>query len=348
MGKRVKKYVTMALAGVMTLSIVGCDLVERTEESKGKTVLAKIGKKKITKDDLDKEIQTYLDQYKEQYGDDFETNESLKDTLKTMRQQKLDQLVTNEVLMQNKDKLGVNPTDEELQSELDERISYYKDSCGSDDEYKEFLKSYGYDEDSFAEMMKEGIVLEKIYEAMFNDLEVSDEEIETYYNDNKDQYVSKPGADVTHLLFQPEKDEQGNVVAGGDEAAKALADKAREQAVSGKSLQDLAMSDEFKDRCKYEDLGRVDFENSGMVQEFEDAFKVLPANQVSEVVKTNFGYHIIINTNVYTTEETKELNDDLKEEIKSTILNQKEHDEFDTRLQKMKDEIGVEVYEDRL
>ncbi len=348
MGKRVKKYVTMALAGVMTLSIVGCDLVERTEESKGKTVLAKIGKKKITKDDLDKEIQTYLDQYKEQYGDDFETNESLKDTLKTMRQQKLDQLVTNEVLMQNKDKLGVNPTDEELQSELDERISYYKDSCGSDDEYKEFLKSYGYDEDSFAEMMKEGIILEKIYEAMFDDLEVSDEEIETYYNDNKDQYVSKPGADVTHLLFQPEKDEQGNVVAGGDEAAKTLADKAREQALSGKSLQDLAMSDEFKDRCKYEDLGRVDFENSGMVQEFEDAFKVLPANQVSEVVKTNFGYHIIINTNVYTTEETKELNDDLKEEIKSTILNQKEQDEFDTRLQKMKDEIGVEVYEDRL
>ena len=85
-----------------------------------------------------------------------------------------------------------------------------------------------------------------------------------------------------------------------------------------------------------------------MVQEFEDAFKVLPANQVSEVVKTNFGYHIIINTNVYTTEETKELNDDLKEEIQSTILNQKEQDEFDTRLQKMKDEIGVEVYEDRL
>ena len=348
MGKRVKKYVTMALAGVMTLSIVGCDLVERTEESKGKTVLAKIGKKKITKDDLDKEIQTYLDQYKEQYGDDFETNESLKDTLKTMRQQKLDQLVTNEVLMQNKDKLGVNPTDEELQSELDERISYYKDSCGSDDEYKEFLKSYGYDEDSFAEMMKEGIILEKIYEAMFDDLEVSDEEIETYYNDNKDQYVSKPGADVTHLLFQPEKDEQGNVVAGGEEAAKALADKAREKAVAGTSLKDLSTSDEFKDKCKYEDLGRVAFENSGMVQEFEDAFKVLPANQVSEVVKTSFGYHIIYNTAVYQTEEQQPLDDKLKEDIKATLLNQKQQEEYDSKIEELKEKVKAKVYEDRL
>ncbi|MBE6050091.1 MAG: hypothetical protein E7214_05340 [Clostridium sp.] len=348
MGKRVRKYVTIALASVMALSVVGCDLVERTEESKGKTVLAKIGKKKITKDDLDKELKTYLDQYKEQYGDDFETNDSLKDNLKQMRKQKLDQLVTNEVLMQSKESLDVNPSEDEVNTELDERISHYKESCGSDDEYVKFIESYGYDEDSFEKMMKEGIVLEKVYEALFKDIEVSDDEVEKYYNDNKDQYVAKPGADVTHLLFQPEKDSSGNVVAGGDEAAKALADKAREQAAAGKSLQDLAMADEFKDKCKFEDLGRVNFENSGMVKEFEDAFKVLPAKQVSEVVKTSFGYHIIINNNVYTTEEIKPLNDDLKEEIKSNVLNQKQQDEYEPRIQKLKDDIGVEVYEDKL
>ena len=183
---------------------------------------------------------------------------------------------------------------------------------------------------------------------MFSDLEVTDDEIETYYNDNKDQYISKPGADVTHLLFQPEKDEQGNVVAGGEEAAKALADKAREKAVAGTSLKDLSTSDEFKDKCKYEELGRVAFENSGMVQEFEDAFKVLPANQVSEVVKTSFGYHIIYNTAVYQTEEQQPLDDKLKEDIKATLLNQKQQEEYDSKIEELKEKVKAKVYEDRL
>ena len=348
MRKRIGKYITMGLAGVMLLSCAGCNMVERTEESKGKTVLAKIGDKKITKDDVDEALKSYLDQYKQQYGDDFESNESLKDTLKNMRKQELQMLVENEVLMQSKDDLGVNPTDEEIQKEVDEKLDQCKQSFSTDDEYNTALEQAGYTEDSFVDMLKERCLINKIIEAMFSDLEVTDDEIETYYNDNKDQYISKPGADVTHLLFQPEKDEQGNVVAGGEEAAKALADKAREKAVAGTSLKDLSTSDEFKDKCKYEDLGRVAFENSGMVQEFEDAFKVLPANQVSEVVKTSFGYHIIYNTAVYQTEEQQPLDDKLKEDIKATLLNQKQQEEYDSKIEELKEKVKAKVYEDRL
>jgi len=342
------KYITMGLASVMVLSAVGCNMVERTEESKGKTVLAKIGDKKITRDDVDEGLKSYLEQYKQQYGDDFESNASLKDTLKNMRKQQLQMLVENEVLMQSKDDLGVNPSEEEIQKEADDKLEECKKNFKSDDEYQKALEQAGYTEDSFKDMLKERTVISKIIEALFSDLEVADDEIETYYNDNKDKYISKPGADVTHLLFQPEKDAQGNAAAGADEAAKALADKAREQAVAGKSLEDLSKSDEFKDKSKFEDLGRIPFENSGMVKEFEDAFKALPANQVSQVVKTSFGYHIILNKAVYQNQEQQPLDDKLKDEIKKTLLNQKQQEEYDKRIEDLKEKVKAKVYEDRL
>lgn len=346
--KRIKKYVTMALAGIMLFALTGCNMIERTEESKGKTVLAKVGDTKITRSDVDERLTAYLDQYREQYGDDFESNSSLTEALKTLRTRQLEALVDEEVLMQSKEEFGVNPTDEEVQTQVDERINYYKEMLGSDEQYVSFIESYGYTEESFIEYLKKQVVLGMVVDAMVADVEVTDEEIETYYNENIDNYKTKAGAHVTHLLFQPEKDDNGNVVEGGDEAALALAENARQLALSGKSLKEISESSEFADKSKYEDLDYVTFENSGMVQEFEDAFKVLPVNQVSEIVKTSYGYHIIVNTEVKSEDEVQPLDETLKETIKSTLLTKKQEEQYETKLEDAKKNLKVKTYENKL
>ena len=71
----IKKYMSVALAGIIAVSVAGCNIVERTPESIGKTVLAKVDGDKITKDDLDKEMKAVLEQYKSYYGDDLDTYE---------------------------------------------------------------------------------------------------------------------------------------------------------------------------------------------------------------------------------------------------------------------------------
>jgi len=346
--KRIKKYVTMALAGIMVFTLAGCSMIERTEESKGKTVLAKVGDTKITRSDVDERLKVYLEQYKQQYGDDFESNSSLKDALKNLRSQQLDAMIDEEVLNQSREDFGVNPTDEEIQAKVDERVNYFKEMAGSDEQYVSFLQSYGYTEESFVENLKKQALLGMVVDAMVADVEVTDEEIEQYYNDNIDKYTKKPGAHVTHLLFQPEKDANGNVVEGGDEVALALAEKARQEALAGKSLKDISESSEFSAKSKYEDLDYVTFENSGMVQEFEDAFKVLPANQVSEIVKTSYGYHIIVNTEVKSEEQVQPLDESLKETIKSTLLTQNQEKAYETKLEEAKEKIKVKKYENRL
>lgn len=346
--KKIKNLVSIALTGVMVFSLAGCNTIERTEESKQKTVLAKVGKKKIRRSDVDGALKTYLDYYKQSYGEDFESNESIKANLKSLRTQQLEGLVDQEVLLQSKDKFGVNPSDEELQSEVDERITYYKNALGSDESYEKFIEQYGYNDESFKEYLKTQAVLTMVVDAMTADVEVTDEDIEKEYNDNIDKYTTKAGADVTHILVPLEKDSNGNVVEGSDEKAKSEAEKIRQKALAGQSLEDISKSDEFKDSCKYEDLGRVSFENSGMVKEFEDAFKVLPAGKVSDVVKTSFGYHVIVNKAVYPKDEVKPLDDTLKEEIKSNLLYNKQKTSYDDKLKELKDNIKIKIYENRI
>lgn len=346
--KNIKRYVTMAVAGVMMLSFAGCNIVERTPETIQKTVYAKVGSTKITKADVDDSLKSYLDQYKQQYGDDFESNDQLKDTLKEMRTKALDSLIDNEVLMQSKETLGVNPTDDEIQEQVDERVNYYKNALGSDEQYQAFLENYGYDDDSFADFWKKQVVIQMIQDKILEGTEIPEEDIENYYNENLDTYKGKAGAEVTHLLFMPEKDESGNATEEADAKAKSLADSARAQAVAGKSLKELSESDEFKASAKYEELGRVAFENSGMVQEFEDAFKSLPVNQVSDVVKTSYGYHIIVNTATYADDEVTPLNDALKESIKGNLLNEKQQEVYESKLEELKENVKIKKYEDRL
>lgn len=346
--KKIKKLVSIALAGISVFLFSGCNMIERTDESIQKTVLAKVGDKKIRRSDVDKALKTYLDYYKQQYGDDFEENENLKEMLKSLRTQQLEGLVDQEVLLQSKSEFGVNPTDDEIQEEVNKRIDYYKEALGSDDQYKSFIESYGYDEESFQEYLKEQVVLGMVVDAMVSDVEVTDEDVESYYNENIDEYTTKAGADVTHILFTVEKDSDGNEVEGADETAKAKAEAARQEALSGKSLKDISEEDQFKDSCIYEDLGRVNFENSGMVQEFEDAFKELPAGQVSDIVKTSYGYHIIVNTAVYAEDEVKALDDQLKDQIKNEVLYKKQEETYNTKLQELKDKLKVKIYENRI
>lgn len=351
--KRIKKYITIALSSILTFAFVGCDLIERTEESIDKTVYAKVGKTKITKGEVDLALKQYLDYYKNQYGEDYESNTTVAENLKTLRREQLNGLIDNEVLYQSAEDLGVDLAEEELENEVNDRIDYYKETLGSDEQYEKWLSSIGYDNNSINDYLKRIVIVSKTVDKILEDVQVTDEEIETYYNDNIDTYTTKPGADVTHVLFQFEKDSDGNIIEGSEEKALAKANEARKKVLNGTSLEDIANSDEYKDVAKYEDLGRLTFEGvseSGakMEEGFTQGFKELPANQVSEPVRTSYGYHLIVNKTVYPDSKVQELDSQLKAEIKSDLLYKKQENVYETKLGELKEKIKVKVYENRI
>ena len=77
-----------------------------------------------------------------------------------------------------------------------------------------------------------------------------------------------------------------------------------------------------------------------MVAEFEDVAFTLPVNQISEPVKSDYGYHII---KVEEKKEAKEANfDDSKGDIKDTLINQKMQSEYSTWLEEKKKDYDIE------
>ena len=331
--KKIKTYIAMALTGVMVLSFAGCNMIARTPEAIQKTVIAKVGKEKITKADLDKMMQPTLDGLKQKYGDDFENNAEIKDQLKQERISQLGALVDEKVLLQKAEDLGVKPTEEEIKAEVDDRIKMFKESTKTEEAYQSFIKSYGYDDTTFAEFLKTQAIVGKVVDKIVEDVEVSDEEIETYYNENIETYKKEPGADAYNIFV---KDEE-------------TANKIRSQ-ISNledfKKLADEYNTDATKGKGGY--LGYVTYENNNMVQEFTDAFKAVGEGEVSPATHSSLdGWHLVMATNINKEATTQPLAE-VKDTIKDTILKQKQQTVYKEKLEEYKKEISVKTYEDKL
>ena len=336
--RKIKNIVVAAAITTMAFSITGCKMIEKTPEAIQKTVLAKVGDEKITMADVNSELQADLDYLIETYGEDYENNidDSLKEQLKTVRTQVLEQLVDDKVLITKGTELGYMPSDDELATAIEEEKAKFVEAYGGEDGLKEALEYYGMSDEKFNSFVENMVKTEKVKEAMIKDVTVSDEEVEQYYNDNIDEYTVKAGANAKHILFETEEEAQDakNKIDSGETTFEDLYSQYTSNASSGtKPLS--------------EDLGYVENDQEGYDTDFLAGFKTLKEGEVSAPVKSSFGYHIIKVEGVQTEEKVTSL-DDVKDTIKSTLLSEKQEETYNSTLEEWKKELNVKLYEDRL
>jgi peptidyl-prolyl cis-trans isomerase D len=119
--------------------------------------------------------------------------------------------------------------------------------------------------------------------------QISDADIQAYYNAHKDQYQVKEQAKVRHILIAV----PAGADAKTDAAAKAKAEDILKQIKSGGNFAELASknSDDPGSKTQGGELGWLD--PGKTVPEFDKAAFSLPIGQVSDLIKTQFGYHIM-------------------------------------------------------
>ena len=147
---------------------------------------------------------------------------------------------------------------------------------------------------------------------------VSDEDVKTYYEENIQNFRSQEQRRISHILIEVDEDEL---------KAEALAESLLAKIKSGEDFAVLA-KESSADTFSGENGGDLErLERGSMDETFdESAFSLANVGDVSNVVKTEFGFHIIKLTDLKA-EETKPLSE-VQEELKVRVSNDKAQEQF--------------------
>jgi foldase protein PrsA len=328
--KRIKKIIAAVAILTIAASAMGCKMIEKTPEAIQKTVLATVGNEKITKGDLEKQIAAQL---KQQFGDDYATNTKVQQQVKQAKQQGLTSLVNQNVILQKATELNLKPSDDDINSKVDETINGYKTQYPQEGQFEDALKQAGLTEDELKDSIKKQVIMSAVQEDVLKDVTVTDEDVQTYYDENKDkQFSVGAGANVAHILVDSE------------DTAKSL--KAKLDAGADFATLAKENSKDTGTATKGGSLGFVPYNSTQYVAEFVEGFKNLKEGEVSQPVKSQYGYHLIKATGLKAATITPL--DQVKDQIKSTLLQQKQNEAFSAKVEEWKTSLKVKTYEDQL
>jgi len=177
-------------------------------------------------------------------------------------------------------------------------------------------------------------------------VDVTDAEVKKFYDENPARFEKPEMARASHILIGTKDPATGTDLSADQKKAKLkLAEDVRKRAVAGEDFAKLAK--EYSDDPGSKDKGgEYTFPRGQMVPEFEAAAFSLGTNQISDIVTTQYGYHIIkLNEKIPAKKiELAEVSDDLKEGLKSQEL-QKQLPDY---LEKAQKEANVEILDEKL
>jgi len=169
------------------------------------------------------------------------------------RLQVLQSLIEQEVMYQKAQKDNAVPSEDEITAEVNKRKV---DSHLSAEEFNKQMNQAGFDEKSFRENIKKGLAIQKLVDKITGKIEApKDQEIQDFYNGNKDAFVKKKGIKLAAIVIDPANSGEGDT--STDEQSARL--KANDIIGKLKAGQDFAsLAREFsEDQSKFQggDLG---------------------------------------------------------------------------------------------
>ena len=242
----------------------------------------------------------------------------------------LDQLVTYTALEQEARNRGIKISDAELKQVSDARIAELRKQIPDEAAFKKALAERNMTLDQLRANMRKDLAINKMMEAELASAPgVTDADVKDFYDKNPDEFT---GVRASHILIKPD---------GFDEASKKKArtaiDDVLKQAKAGTDFGELAKKHSSDGSAQQGgDLGF--FTKGRMVPEFSNAAFKLQPGQISDVVETQFGYHII-----KVTERKDVPMTEASEKIRSFLATKKRDDQQQAFVASIKGKSKIEV-----
>ena len=225
------------------------------------------------------------------------------------------------------------------------RIEELKKRAGSDELFQTQLKTIGFTEAELKNKMGEELTAETVLKRELK-ASASDEDIKKFYDENPGKFEQPEMVKAAHVLIGTKdmttgtdlSDEQKN-------AKKKIAEDVLKKAKAGEDFAKLAK--EYSDDPGSKDKGgEYTFPRGQMMPEFESAAFSLNTNQVSDIVTTTYGYHII---KLYEKLPAKKVEfDKVKDDIKEYLSNQSVQKQLPEYLEKLQKDSDVQILDERL
>jgi peptidyl-prolyl cis-trans isomerase C len=245
----------------------------------------------------------------------------------------LDQLVVFTLLQQESKNRHIAVPD----AEINQRIEQFRGQFPNQDAFEKALKARGMSMDTLKHDALVDLSVTKLMDAeMANQAIASDQECKDFYAKNPDKFKQGESVRASHILVRvdPKAD------AATRKKARAEIDSVLKQARSGGDFAKLAQ--EHSQDGSAAQGGDLNYFGRGqMVPEFEKAAFSLKPGQISDVVQTQFGYHII---KVTDHKEPRTVPfDEASGQIKQFLTEQRKQQHADEFIAELKKKSKIEV-----
>ena len=214
--------------------------------------------------------------------------EAVNSYIRQKREEALQQLIIRCLLAPKVKGTDIVVTKDDAEKLIVERLQANAQGVGLED-FKKMLASSGRNYDAVIQDLRDSMVYEKFVNAQIADqLQVTEEEAKTFYDDNPKLFETPEQVRASHILVPFDANDPNN----GKEQAKAKIEGILQQLKDGADFAELAKTTGgFPSAPRGGDLGY--FKKGDMVPSFEDAAFQLETGQISDIVETIYGYHII-------------------------------------------------------
>jgi peptidyl-prolyl cis-trans isomerase C len=173
------------------------------------------------------------------------------------------------------------------------------------------------------------LVQSLIEKEIIEKVKVDDQEALTYYEENKNNFITKEQVYLYNILVETEEVAQDileKLKAGGD-----FIEIAKEKSTGPSAAQGG-------------DLGYVS--KGDLIPEIENVVFALEIGDISDIIKSEYGFHILKVTDKKP--EVLKTFEEVKEEIAPTLLSTKQKEAFDNLLEELKSQVTIEINEEAL
>ena len=266
-----RRTIFMLILIAMVFMTVGCQ--NNNAGNNNTDIVANVDDQVISKDSYNKHLVLFKKEYEDMYGDKvWSLDVGGKTFLQAVQENVIEKLINDAAIINHmkNNKVEIDA------SEIDEQYANYMEILKNQTEANKFFQDNGIDEAFIKEQIKTDLYMNKFYESVMSEVDLSEEKLKEYYEQNKEEYRNTQ-VKASHILVDKE------------EEAKDILKKLQ----AGQDFAELAteFSKDPGSAAQGGDLGF--FSKDMMVPEFDVAAFSLKPGEISEPIKTTYGYHII-------------------------------------------------------